>query len=55
MFEHLALFVSLLTLNEGLHTSQVELMQLYELQTKQFNAFNNYLELEMIRLEELKK
>lgn len=37
------------------HSSQVSLMQLYDLQKEHFTAINSYLESETKRLEELKK
>lgn len=59
MFEYLALVVVLLTPNfearPFMHTSRIKLKLYYELQMEQFNVLNNYLDLEMTRLAELKK
>lgn len=41
--------------SQSWHTSQHALTKLYNLQIEQFDVFNNYLNLEEKRLEELKR
>lgn len=58
MFRYLAIVPLFFTLIEGgqrWHTSQVGLMQLYNLQKEHFNVINEYLNLESERLNKLKK
>lgn len=48
-------FSILASANNKWHTSQLALTKLYDLQKEHFDAFNNYLDLETKRLEELKR
>ncbi|XP_027852158.2 prolyl 4-hydroxylase subunit alpha-2-like [Aphis gossypii] len=57
MLTYCATVFSLLMFVEAeqrLHTSQISLTKLYDLQNEHFNALNKYLELEIKRLDELK-
>lgn len=58
MFKCLVFVSMLLIVAEGVtrwHTSQIVLKELYNLQKEHFSVFNDYLELETKRLNELKK
>lgn len=58
MFKCLVFVSMLLIVAEGAtrwHTSQIVLKELYNLQKEHFSVFNDYLELEIKRLNELKK
>lgn len=58
MLTYCATVFSLLMFVEAeqrLHTSQIALTKLYDLQNEHFNALNKYLDLEIKRLDELKE
>jgi len=58
MLKYLTVVSSLLIFVEAIqrwHTSQIMLTKLYDMQNDHFNVLDNYLDLEIKRLEELKK